>query len=100
MNTLAENLTSLKSHVSTLETELADLQKGRKALAARARKLLQTLKVTSHTMRKQVVEHVKSLPTKTKTKIVVVAVPEPVVEPVVEAVPEVIQPKKRTKRKD
>lgn len=95
MATLAENLSSLKSHVSTLETELADLMKGRKASSARARKLLQTLKTTSHTMRKQVVEHVKTMPVKTKTKVVSV-VPE-VVPEVPEVVPEV-QTKKRTKR--
>ena len=100
--TLAENLASLKAHVSNLETELADLTKGRKASAARARKLLQTLKVTSHTMRKQIVEHVKTIPVKAKAvKVPVVEAASGAVVEVPEAeavVPEAVVSRKRTKR--
>ena len=92
--TVAENLAILKIHMISLEGELADLQKGKKASGSRSRKLLQMVKVMAHDMRKQVMEHVKSLPVKTKKakKAVVEAVVEP--EPVVEVV-EVKMAKKR-----
>ena len=89
--TVAENLAILKTHVMSLEGELAELQSGKKVSGARSRKILQMLKVTAHEMRKQVVAHVKSLPVKTKkAKAPVVAV-----EPVVEAVETVVAKKKR-----
>lgn len=78
--TVAENLSILKTHLMSLEGELADLQKGKKASGARSRKILQMIKVTAHDMRKQVVEHVKSLPIKTKAKKAVVAPVEAPVE--------------------
>jgi IS5 family transposase len=94
--TVAENLAILKTHVMSLESELADLQKGKKASGARSRKILQIVKITAHAMRKQVVEHVKSLPIKTKAK---AKVEEPVeaVE-AVEAV-EVVEVKVAKKKK-
>jgi hypothetical protein len=86
MTSLTENLANLKIHMDTTEKELASLVAGRKASSARARKSLQNLKALAHTMRKQIVEHVKSLPTKKK----VVAAPE---------APEPPEPKKKRVRK-
>ena len=77
MTTLTENLANLKIHMDTTEKELASLVAGRKASSARARKSLQNLKALAHTMRKQVVEHVKSLPTKKKVVAEVVGPVEP-----------------------
>jgi hypothetical protein len=68
MTTLTENLANLKIHMETTEKELASLVAGRKASSARARKALQNLKALAHTMRKQIVEHMKSLPVKSKPK--------------------------------
>ena len=90
--TVAENLAILKTHLMSLEGELADLQKGKKASGARSRKILQMLKVTAHEMRKQVVAHVKSLPVKTKKAKVVEPV-APVEAPV--EVPVVAKKKKK-----
>ena len=88
--TVAENLAILKTHLMSLEGELAELQSGKKASGARSRKILQNIKVTAHEMRKQVVAHVKSLPVKTKAKKVI----EPV-EPVGPVVETVVAKKKK-----
>ena len=111
MTSLTDNFAALKSHLANLENELADLQKGRKASSTRARKLLQTLKNTSHMMRKQIVEHVKTLPVKARVRGPVQAVevpqvqaedlnqPEPVPvqsEDLNQPIP--VRPKKRTKK--
>ena len=77
MTSLTENLANLKIHMDTTEKELASLVAGRKASSARARKSLQNLKALAHTMRKQIVEHVKSLPTKKKVVAEVVGPVEP-----------------------
>ncbi len=90
MTSLTENLANLKIHMDTTEKELASLVAGRKASSARARKSLQNLKALAHTMRKQIVEHVKSLPTKKK---VVAEVVGPVEPP-----EEAVEAPKKTKR--
>ena len=77
MSALTENIANLKIHMDTTEKELASLVAGRKASSARARKSLQNLKALAHTMRKQIVEHVKSLPTKKKVVAEVVGPVEP-----------------------
>ncbi len=68
MNNLNENISVLRAHLSTAEKELNLLQSGRKASSARARKSLQNIKQISHLLRKEVAEHVKSIPTKKRTK--------------------------------
>ena len=68
MNNLNENISVLRAHLSTAEKELNLLQTGRKASSARARKSLQNIKQISHLLRKEVAEHVKSIPTKKRTK--------------------------------
>jgi hypothetical protein len=68
MNNLNENISILRTHLTTVEKELALLQTGRKASSARARKSLQNIKQISHILRKEVAEHVKNIPTKKRTK--------------------------------
>ncbi len=57
-------LTEIKMQLEIAEREIASLENGRKASAARARKALQIIKGLSHALRKQVVEYSKGLPTK------------------------------------
>ncbi len=78
MTTLTENISVLRAHLSTAEKELNLLQSGRKASSARARKSLQNIKQLSHSLRKEIVEHVKSIPTKKRAPSKDVA-PEPAI---------------------
>ena len=57
-------ISEIKMQLEVAEKEIASLEGGRKASAARARKALQIIKGLSHTMRKQIVEYSKGLPTK------------------------------------
>jgi hypothetical protein len=85
---LKEKVNEIRLQLDTTDRELASLEGGRKASAARARKSLQLIKSLSHTLRKQIVDYTKALPTKRRS-------PEVVVEAPVE-VPEVaVVPKKR-----
>ncbi len=66
MANLNEQMNALKAHMDTAEKELASLQGGKKASAARARKALGQIKTLCHLMRKEVVAHVKTMPVKKK----------------------------------
>ena len=90
---LSTSITSLRTMLDTAENEIKSLELGRKASSARARKSLQNIKMTSHSLRKQITAHTKSLPTKPRSKKVVE--PEPVVEAVVE---QVVEPVKKVKK--
>ena len=68
MSTLSEQLIQMKTVLTDIENESKSLQGGKKASGARARKSLMKLKKQSHTMRKSITEHTKSLPTKTRVK--------------------------------
>ena len=57
-------ISEIKMQLEVAEREIASLQGGRKASAARARKSLQIIKGLSHTLRKNIVEYSKGLPTK------------------------------------
>ena len=57
-------ISEIKMQLEVAEREIASLEGGRKASAARARKALQIIKGLAHTMRKQIVEFSRSLPTK------------------------------------
>ena len=93
---LSESITSLRTMLDTCENEIKSLESGRKASSARARKSLQNIKTASHSLRKQITAHTKSLPTKSRTKKTV----EPVVEAVVEQVVEpVVEPVKKSRSK-
>ena len=61
---LSESINEIKTHIFVAESELNSLLTGRKASASRVRKSLQEIKKLSHLLRKAIVEHVKTLPTK------------------------------------
>ncbi len=61
---LKEKVNEIRLQLDTTDRELASLEGGRKASAARARKSLQLIKSLSHTLRKQIVDYTKQLPTK------------------------------------
>ncbi len=69
-------MNEIRMQLETAEREIASLQGGRKASAARVRKALQIIKELSHTLRKQIVEYSRSLPTK-KREGVEAGAPEP-----------------------
>ncbi len=82
-------LNEIRMQLEVAEKEIASLESGRKASAARARKALQNIKGLAHTLRKEIVDYSKALPIKKRG-----GVEEAVVEPVVEAVvPVVPKPK-------
>ena len=83
---LKEKVNEIRLQLDSTERELASLEGGRKASAARARKSLQLIKSLSHTLRKQIVDYTKALPTKRRTPIEVAA-PEVIQVPEVVAVP-------------
>ena len=72
---LKEKVNEIRLQLDATERELASLEGGRKASAARARKSLQLIKSLSHTLRKQIVDYTKALPTKRRTPIEVAEVP-------------------------
>ena len=82
-------INEIRMQLDTAEREITSLEGGRKASAARARKALQIIKGLSHALRKQVVEYSRSLPTKKRGEVEVVAEP---IEP--------IAPKAPRKRKE
>lgn len=95
MSSLSTSITELRQLLDQTESEIKSLEGGRKASSARARKSLQSIKSSSHALRKSIMEHTKALPTKSKAK-KVEAAPEAVVEPV----PEPQKKKKARKKKE
>ena len=57
-------INEIRMQLEVAEKEIASLEGGRKASAARARKSLQIIKGLAHTLRKNIVEYSKGLPTK------------------------------------
>lgn len=68
MSSLTAQLAELKTLISQAEEEVLSLLGGKKASAPRARGSLQKIKALSQLMRKSIMEHVSSLPTKERTK--------------------------------
>jgi len=68
MSRLTQSIAELRTLLQQCETEVQALLGGKKASAPRVRASLQKIKTLSHTMRGDVMEHVKTLPTKTKAK--------------------------------
>ena len=62
-------ISEIKMQLEVAEKEIASLEVGRKASAARARKSLQIIKGLAHTLRKQIVEFSKGLPTKKRAEV-------------------------------
>ena len=67
MSALSESINEIKTHLLVAESELNSLLAGRKASASRVRKSLQEIKKLSHALRKAIVEHLKTLPTKKRS---------------------------------
>ena len=92
-------ISEIRMQLEVAEKEIASLQGGRKASAARARKSLQIIKGLSHALRKQIVEYSKGLPTKKRAE--VAAEPEVAEVPVPTVPIEPIAPKrKRASKKE
>lgn len=68
MTSLSDQILLMRQSLDATEKELKALEGGRKASAPRARKSLQALKQSSHQLRKQITDSVKSMPTKKRTK--------------------------------
>ena len=81
MSNLTEQMSALRTYMDTAEKELASLHAGKKASSARARKALGQIKTLCHLMRKGVIEHVRTMPVKSKSKKVVAEVVGPVEQP-------------------
>lgn len=96
MSTLSQQLAILRSNLDECEMHIKTLELGRKSSCAKSRALLMKIKKDSHTMRRDIMTHTKSLPTKkrgvSKKAEATVEKPEPEPEPVEE-------PKKRAPRK-
>ena len=97
MSNLIEQMSALKAHMDTAEKELASLHAGKKASSARARKALGQIKTLCHLMRKGVIDHVKTMPVKSK-KATKQEEPEPAPEPAPE--PPAKESKKRKTKKE
>ena len=78
---LERELQTLRTHFENAENEIKSLKAGRRAAAPRARQSLQQIKQTSHKMRGDIMNTVKSIPVKSRTK------KEPKAEPVEEELP-------------
>jgi hypothetical protein len=87
-------ISEIRMQLETAEREITSLEGGRKASAARARKALQIIKGLSHTLRKQVVEYSKGLPTKKRGEV------EVAVEPTEPTEPETKPKRKRATKKE
>ena len=96
---LSKQIGEIRQHLETAEKEITSLETGRKASSARARKSLQNIKTGCHTLRKQVTEHTKALPTKKRIPKEPVAVAEPVAVEEPEPIAEKPTLKKRVPKK-
>ena len=74
---------TLKAHLATVESEVLALNSGLKSAGPRARKALQSLKDSAHSMRAEVVTFQKDLPVKKRvnTKSELTETEEPLPEP-------------------
>ena len=89
-------ISEIKMQLEVAEKEIASLQGGRKASAARARKSLQIIKGLAHTLRKNIVEFSRSLPTKKRAG--VEAGPIAPIEPIEPIAPIAPKRKRATKK--
>jgi len=71
----------LESLLAVVKSEVASLQKGKKASGARSRSALLKIKNLAHSLRAEVTITVKSIPVKSKKPVAKVAVVEPAAPP-------------------
>ena len=64
---LTDKIHEIRLQLDTAEKEIESLTSGRKASAARSRKSLQLIKSLSHSLRKEIVNFTKALPTKRRS---------------------------------
>ena len=91
-------ISEIKMQLEVAEREIASLEGGRKASAARARKSLQIIKGLAHTLRKNIVEFSKGLPTKKRAGDEVAAEPIVPAEPTEPIAPKAPKRKRATKK--
>ena len=84
MSALSESINEIKTHILVAESELNDLIAGKKASASRVRKSLQEVKKLSHLLRKAVIDHVKTLPVKTRVSTIEKPTPASMVEQIIQ----------------
>ena len=89
---LTDKIHEIKLQIETAEKEIESLSSGRKASAARSRKSLQLIKSLSHSLRKEIVNFTKQLPTKKRS----IDVPK-IDVPVAEEMPVVLKKLKKIK---
>ena len=105
MTNLSESIAELKTLVGQTENELQSLLASKKAAAPRVRASLQKIKTLSHSMRSDVMQHVKALPVNSRTKKPepepeLLPPPPPVLErEASEAVPVKAKPKRAPRKK-
>ena len=86
-------ISEIRMQLEVAEKEIASLEGGRKASAARARKALQIIKGLSHALRKNIVEFSKGLPVKKRSGEVEPEVACECEEPIAPTVPKPKAPK-------
>ena len=99
MSNIHEHMTTINALLETSSIELKKLEEKQiKTSGAKIRANLLTIKKLCDTMRKEVLEKVKSIPTKNRSKKVEEPVEEPEEEPVEEPEVEKPKPKKRGRK--
>ena len=104
MSNLTASIAELRTLVSQAEAELQSLLAGKKASAPRVRASLQKIKTLSHSMRSDVMAHVKALPVNSRAKKIEpvedeTPPPPPVLEREVTEAPEPVKKPKRVRKK-
>jgi parvulin-like peptidyl-prolyl isomerase len=67
-NNMLQSIAEIKTLINQAESELIQLNAGKKAAAPRVRSSLQKVKNMSHALRGVVMEHVKGMPVNSRTK--------------------------------
>ena len=68
--TLNDQILQIQMNLDRAKEHIVQLEAGRKASSAKARTDLQKIKVLAHQLRKGCVEHVKSIPKKSKIRVI------------------------------
>ena len=80
MSSLNDQITIMKNHLNTAESEIEKLMNGRKSSAAKARSELMKVKTISHALRSDIMKYQKELPTKSRVSKTTQPEPEPELE--------------------
>ena len=99
MSSLNDQVVLMRQSLENVERELKSLESGKKASAPRARKALQTLKQSSHSLRKQITDSVKTMPVKSRGKKETVNIQDARMSQVEEPEPEEPEPEPESEEK-